>query len=222
MKKRYILMAVTAALVFAVAAGGTLAAQQAEGATAVVAQLAAPKLDIEWYSMMPRSEGDYVDLENIMPGGEYSLYENYNVYNRGDVPAYVRVTVTKYWADSVDGEFEKNTDLDSSNIELVPAENDGWMQADSLFAGRTKSETQVFYFTTPLKLGESTGKLLDQLTLDENLKNEYASKGIILKAEADGVQFVTGDNELNAAGILSAWGVTATLDADGNIVSIEN
>ena len=214
MKKRYILMAVTAALVFA--------AQQAEGATAVVAQLAAPKLDIEWYSMMPRSEGDYVDLENIMPGGEYSLYENYNVYNRGDVPAYVRVTVTKYWADPVDGEFEKNTDLDSSNIELVPAKNDGWMQADSLFAGRTKSETQVFYFTTPLKPGESTGKLLDQLTLDENLKNEYASKGIILKAEADGVQFVTGDNELNAAGILSAWGVTATLDADGNIVSIEN
>lgn len=222
MKKRYILMAVTAALVFAVAAGGTLAAQQAEGTKAVVAELAAPKLEIEWFSMIPQSEGDYVDLENIMPGGEYSLYENYNIYNRGDVPAYVRVTVTKYWADSVDGEFEKNAELDSSNIELITADNSGWMQAASLFAGRTKSETQVFYFKTPLQPNSSTGRLLDWLTLDESLKNEYAGKGIILKAEADGVQYVKGDNELNKAGILSAWGVTAELDADGNIISIEN
>lgn len=221
MKKRYILMAVTAALVFAVAAGGTLAAQQAEGATAVVAQLAAPKLDIEW-SGVSSDDGDYVDLKNITPGGDYDLTESYNVENIGDVASYVRVTITKYWADPVAGGFDKNFDLSAANIDLVPAQNEGWMEAEELFAGRTKSETQVFYFATPLQPGASTGDLLDQLLLDEGLKNEFASKGIVLKAEADGVQFVAGDNELNAAGILSAWGVTATLDADGNIVSIEN
>lgn len=221
MKKRYILMAVTAALVFAVAAGGTLAAQQAEGATAVVAQLAAPKLDIEW-SGVSSDEGDYVDMKNITPGGSYELTDSYNVVNNGNVASYVRVTVTKYWAEPVNGGFEKNSDLNAGNIDLVPSQNEGWMEVAGLFAGRTKSETQVFYFTSPLAAGASTGSLLDQLELDEGLKNEYSNKGIILQAEADGVQFVQGDNELNAAGILSAWGVTANLDADGNIISVEN
>ena len=97
-KKRYILMAVTAALVFAVAAGGTLAAQQAQGTTAVGASLEAPRLSILWNSFRPMSDGA-VDLSDVSPGGYRSLDETYSVYNQGNVPAYVRVTVTKYWGE---------------------------------------------------------------------------------------------------------------------------
>ena len=135
MKKRYILMAVTAALVFAVAAGGTLAAQQAQGTTAVGASLEAPRLSILWNSFRPMSDGA-VDLSDVSPGGYRSLDETYSVYNQGNVPAYVRVTVTKYWGEPT-GEvdeygfplYEKRTDLDSSLVTLNPAENDGWMSA---------------------------------------------------------------------------------------------
>ena len=235
MKKRYILMAVTAALVFAVAAGGTLAAQQAQGTTAVGASLEAPRLSILWNSFRPMSDGA-VDLSDVSPGGYRSLDETYSVYNQGNVPAYVRVTVTKYWGEPT-GEvdeygfplYEKRTDLDSSLVTLNPAENDGWMSARKVddafggfFSGRTKSETQVFYFSAPLQPGEQTGHLLESLELATDANNDYANKGIILEAEAEGVQFVKGDNELNKAGILSAWGVNVELDENGNIVSISD
>lgn len=238
MKKRYILMAVTAALVFAVAAGGTLAAQQVESSVLTL-NLQAADLDIQWASNTQGTGGSQTKTinllaEDLMPGDTYTLDagdENYAVKNSdvaGAMDAYVRVTVTKYWLDNIDA---KDRDADASLVTLT-CNPDGWTELDwgeggNPFAGRTKSETQVFYCTKPLAPGESSAELLQELTLDLTAGDEYQNRKIQIDAVADAVQFVTDeagnpDTELNRQAILSAWGVVAEFNADGTIQQIHN
>lgn len=231
-------MAVTAALVFAVAAGGTLAAQRVESRVLSLG-LNAASLDINWQdgSIVAKSDSNPIEVSatNIMPGGTYALDgadENYTVKNVmqedgstvSNLPAYIRVTVTKYWCK--DGEVaEKSNDKDltaDSNLIILKCNENGWIEPESVFGNRTKGETQVFYYEEPVSSGEATTKLLESLSLSTAAGNKYSDRQIYLEAEAEAVQFVPGDNELNKQAILSAWGVYAELDENGNITAISN
>lgn len=129
------------------------------------------------------------------------------------------LTVTKYWCEDQNGQ-QKDADMDAS---LITLESEGnWITAEDPFAGRTKSETQVFYYKTPLAPGETTSQLLESMTLSKDAGNEYSNRLIRLEAVAEAVQYVPGDNELNKQAILSAWGVYAELGENGNIISISN
>lgn len=231
MKKRYIMLAVTAALVFAVAAGGTLAAQRVNSGVLSLG-LNAATLDIELAAGKTTDSGAItVKDTDIMPGDTYEFEaadENYSVQNLTSVqnngntstlPAYVRVTVTKYWCES--GTNQKDHDADAKLITLN-CDTDNWMELRSVFAGRTKSQTQVFYYKTPLDPGEATSKLLQSMSVGTEAGNDYTDRQIYLEAKADAVQYVPGDNELNEQAILSAWGVVVTLNADGSIATISN
>lgn len=227
-------MAVTAALVFAVAAGGTLAAQRVQSGVLSLG-LNASALDIEWQGDSTTADSDSgaitVKDANIMPGDTYEFAaadENYSVQNLKSVqndgntstlPAYIRVTVTKYWCES--GTDQKDQNADAKLITLN-CDTDNWMELQSPFEGRTKSQTQVFYYKTPLDPDEATSKLLQSMSLSTEAGNDYMDRQIYLEAKADAVQYVPGDNELNEQAILSAWGVKATLNADGSIGSISN
>lgn len=227
MKRRYILLAVTAALVFAVAAGGTLAAQRVESG-ALTLGLQAANLSIAWQGESTvKSDSEDITIRDVslMPDDTYEFAANdvnYSVLNsegNGNMDAYIRVTVTKYWCEDQNGQ-QKDADMDAS---LITLESEGkWTTAEDPFAGRTKSETQVFYYKTPLAPGETTSQLLESMTLSKDAGNEYSNRSIRLEAVAEAVQFVRGDNELNKQAILSAWGVYAELDGEGNITSISN
>ena len=133
----------------------------------------------------------------------------------GSVDAYIRVTVTKYWADGKG----KTTDLDASNIQLGLNSAD-WIQAESLFEGNS-NETEVYYYKYPVPAGQSTSELLETIGIPSSLNNDYAGMTVKLEAVADGVQFAGADAaDLNASGILASWGVVAELDANGNLVSV--
>ena len=230
MKRRYILLAVTAALVFAVAAGGTMAAQRVQSGVLSLG-LNAANLAIEW-NTDGTGESDSgaitVDESALMPAGEYDFAkagDNYSVQNvNGDsnMSAYVRVTVTKYWCDGNDAQAtDKDLEADSGLLTLT-CDEENWTSVVNPFEGRTKSETQVFYYKTPLAPGASTTELLKTLSLSDTAGNDYINKAVRLEAVADAVQYVPGDNELNEQAILSAWGVKATLNADGSISAISN
>lgn len=225
-------MAVTAALVFAVAAGGTMAAQRVQSGVLSLG-LNAANLAIEW-SADGTAESDSgaitVDESALMPAGEYDFAkaaDNYTVQNTdadSNMAAYVRVTVTKYWCDGNDAQAsDKDLEADSGLLTLT-CDEDNWtsIAEPAAFAGRTKSETQVFYYKTPLVPGASTTDLLKTLALSDAAGNDYINKAVRLEAVADAVQYVPGDNELNEQAILSAWGVKATLNADGSISAISN
>lgn len=215
MKKRVLLMGLAAVMVMGAVVGGSLAAGQASAENPVTAPLAAATLNIEWTG----GESDPVALtvtdKALMPADEIEVKDGYQVDNTGSVDAYIRVTVTKYWADA-DG---KTTDLDAANIELGLNSAD-WIKAEKLFEGNS-GETEVYYYKCPVPAGQSTSELLETIGIPASLTNEYAGMTVHLEAVADGVQFAGADaNELNASGILASWGVSAQLDENGNLVSV--
>lgn len=215
MKKRVLLMGLAAVMVMGAVVGGSLAAGQASAENPVTAPLAAATLNIEWTG----GESDPVALtvtdKALMPADEIEVKDGYQVDNTGSVDAYIRVTVTKYWADA-DG---KTTDLDAANIELGLNSAD-WIKAEKLFEGNS-DETEVYYCRYPVAAGQSTSKLLETIGIPASLTNEYAGMTVYLEAVADGVQFAGADAaDLNASGILASWGVSAQLDENGNLVSV--
>lgn len=233
-------MAVTAALVFAVAAGGTLAAQRVQSGVLSLG-LNASALDIEWKGDSTTADSDSeiikINDTNIMPGDTYTFDgENYVVQNvqtkdnavATNLPAYIRVTVTKYWVKDEDAStvkdtsFDKDVAADANLLTLTCNSENGWKEVTSPFGNRTKGETQMFYYLKPVPSGEATTELLKSLELSTAAGNDYTDRQIYLEAEADAVQYVPGDNELNEQAILSAWGVKATLNADGSISAISN
>lgn len=215
MKKRVLLMGLAAVMVMGAVVGGSLAAGQASAENPVTAPLAAATLNIEWNG----GESEPVTLsvadKALMPADNVDVENGYKVDNTGSVDAYIRVTVTKYWADE-DG---KTTELDASNIQLGLNSED-WIQAESLFDGNS-GETEVYYYKYPVPAGQSTSDLLETIGIPASLTNEYAGKTVQLEAVADGVQFAGADAaDLNASGILASWGVAATLNADGSLNTV--
>lgn len=215
MKKKVLLMGLAAVMVMGAVVGGSLAAGQASAENPVTAPLAAATLNIEWTG----GKSDPVTLEvtdkALMPADEIEVKDGYKVDNTGSVDAYIRVTVTKYWADGKG----KTTDLAAENIELGLNSAD-WLQAESLFEGNS-NETEVYYYKYPVPAGQSTSELLETIGIPADLTNDYADKTLKLEAVADGVQFAGADAaDLNASGILASWGVVAELDANGNLVSV--
>ena len=212
MKKKYLMLGVAAILVSLAIVGGSLATMNAVGEEATNL-LAAPTLGVNIDGITSAETRVGGHGENIMPGDRLDC-SGFVVENTAEVPLYARVTVTKYWLDEDDG---KNTELDANMIEMT-ADESGWLQANEVLVG-TSGETEVYYLARPLDSGESANLNLD-IIISEELKNIGHNAGIEIKAEVDAVQFVAGENELNANGILSRFGVDAALNGDGSIASV--
>lgn len=221
MKKRYLLMAIAVALLLTVVAGGSLAATQIGGTEKenVTASLDTKTLSIDLNSELAEKAAVELPQEiHMMPGDSINLGGLYRVKNDGngdDVSAYVRVTVHKTWLDSA----AKGGEVALSGQMLNLTAKDGWLKAEDLF-GRENTDTQVFYYATPLKPGQETDALLESLALSASAGNVYADKGVQLEAYAEGVQFAAGHNDVNKAAILASWGIDVTLDESGKILSI--
>ena len=212
MKKKYLLLGVTAILVATAIIGGSLAAINAVGEEAIN-NLGAPTLEVGIDSVSSVEAKISDGTENFMPGSEVDC-SGYIVENTAEVPLYARVTVTKYWSNE---ENEKNKDLDAKLIEMSVDES-GWLQANEVMMGNS-GETVVYYLATPLAPGESASLPL-KVSISAELGNEGQGNGIMMKAEVDAVQYVEGQPELNANGILASFGVLAELGNDGSIISV--
>lgn len=217
MKKRYILMAVTAALVFAVAAGGTMAANRV--VTDDIADVATPlaSYDLE-IGLTEGTEGVPATPGTPLTAADED-FEPFTASNAGTVPAYVRVTITKYW-ETAGGDI-----LPADNVTIdYGAGEDKWVQgAASLFDEGENPDTVIFYHKAPIEGGQpAAGTLVQTITIDgEATNNAYADATLHVEAVAEGVQFAGADNnDVNQNAILAAWGVQATLTADGAIETV--
>lgn len=217
MKKRYILMAVTAALVFAVAAGGTMAANRVETnkISDIATPLASQTLEIGL------SEGTESNLV-CLPGDELVAttdekvgdFEEFKVTNSKEISAYVRVTIQKYWVDS------KGDRLAADNVTWDIGADENWIKQEDPFDPSGEGDTVVLYYKTPLATGEETSGLLDSLeVLADVTGNAYSGATLHVEAVADGVQYAAGHNDVNQNGIKAAWGVNVTLGDGGAITS---
>lgn len=216
MKKRIILLCAAAVLVAAAIVGGSLASISATGKVATN-ELTAQTLKVDAVS-------DYtVTTQALMPGDTVDKDSTvFSVQNTAQTPAYLRVTINKYFLTQVQSDasaedWQKNTDLSASLISMNVDEQN-WLRAQGGITGDSH-ETDVLYYRMPIGPGE-TIQLPLTLSIDTTLDNSYTNTRIQLSVKVDAVQFAAGENELNANGILNTFGVIATLNSDGSISSL--
>lgn len=159
------------------------------------------------------------DLTEVKPGETYT--EELQVKNTGDIDQYVRVRIYKSWTNE---EGEKDTTLSPAYIELNTLAENGWLEDET---ART-TERSVWYYTSPLEAGSTTGLLSDTIRINSAVatrvtEKTYEADGKMvtetvytydgytfnLTAEVDAVQ-----NHNAADAIKSAWGVDVTMSGD--------
>lgn len=151
------------------------------------------------------------------------------VKNSGNMDAYVRLTINKYWTDA----NGKRIDLSPELIKLTLAGN-GWLMDKTRTTkdlGGKSSEQIVLYYSKPLKAGASTPAAISAMQIDSEVsllavqteeKNgkyttitttyTYDGLNVGLDASVDAVQ------THNAAdAILEAWGVEVTKASNGTL-----
>lgn len=172
-------------------------------------------------------------LKNMLAEGEeLELGKHYPVslaaQNSGSIDEYVRVRLFKYWEDK-DG--NRLTNLDPNNIELELSEN-GWMENPA----ESTTERTVLYYTSPLASGATSSEFLHAVTISKAVCNQvtertytdeegyrvvetiyhYDNASFVLKAQVDAVQTHNAQDAF-----MSAWGVLAEFDANGNITALQ-
>ena len=210
MKKKYLLMGVTAAMVVAVAVSGSLAAVSASGRQATN-KLAAPTLNVDISAVNQIVD---VDATHIVPGDTLDKdATTFNVSNSQEISEYTRVTIQKFWLDA-DGSKDPEKDAGLLTMDV----SGDWMKAEGGISF-SSGETDVFYLNHPLKPGETVALPLT-IQVSNEADDSYQGARIQLEVTVDSVQYVKGENELNAQGIENTFGVVADLDSNGNITSL--
>lgn len=185
------------------------------------------------------AEEPEADTEPFKPGAVYR--EELAVRNATDSEAsaangasnitqYVRVTIQRYWLkpDGKDANgktlWTKSSELDPALIDLHLVTGNGWVEDPQA----STAERTVLYYTRPLEPGSTTPIFADTLCVDKSVlvtvRQDQAEGGTVtntyvynnasfqLEVKVDAVQ-----NHNVADAILSAWGRTVTVDAEGTL-----
>lgn len=205
MTKRIFLVGAAAALMTSVVVGGSLAANQAAVDAPITAPLKAATLSIEWDGVQSSDPMQMaVQDAQLMPGDQIALNDSYKVDNTGDVDSYIRVTVTKYWADE-NGQKDVSLDAAEENAGYVvtfrPGEHGSFTQGykDSLQAAYGSSNYRESLETgavaVRVKAGESlpAAPSVNDIIVDEAVRQRY-----VVTNPASGYAGGTAYNDLDA------------------------
>ena len=141
----------------------------------------------------------------VQPGRAYE--EKLSVRNSGSIDEYVRVIIYRYWEDK-DG--NRVTDMPPALIDLGLS-GGGWIEDAS--AGT--EERTVLYYTGIVPAGQQTPVLSDTLTIKEEtavMLEGHEGIRFVLEAEVNAVQTHNAEDAIK-----SAWGVDASIGADGSL-----
>lgn len=208
MKRKLALMGVAGALVMTAIVGGSLAAINAQSDTSENV-ITTKSLGIGIYEAGMEAASFVVTAEKVMPGDtvEKPMCVKNDVEDGYEL--YVRVIINKSWGAYEAGQFAKDFEADTSAIALSRESTDWIVEYED-------EEQMVLYYTRPLAAGEETSNFMDALAISEAIGNSYAGKAVQLEVEADAVQKFAGIDAM-----ASAWGVTVTLDENGNITDVQ-
>lgn len=132
-----------------------------------------------------------------------SYPESISVRNTGDIGAYARVTVYKYWTD----ENGKAVNLDPALISVKYNTSGGW----TIDQESSTEERTVIYYSSPIAPGFETPSFIESVAIDGSIvkavneDNSFTYDGITFHIDVvgDAVQEHSGE-----AAMLSAWGKT--------------
>lgn len=202
MKKKRILMGVAAALILTAIGGGSLAFFSATGSK-VQQKINTRNLDVAFYEDDTKLPNNEINVKVTTPGEP--IKKEVGIVNYGDVPLYARITIKKYWA-SGDKKLQ-SADFDKSKI-IVGCANLGNSSGNWIKYSEDKEEI-VLYYTDPVAAGDRSEIFMDEISISEDLGNDYTGTNVMLSLEVDAVQVYAGTDA-----ILSEWGVAAEMDGE--------
>lgn len=211
--KKIVMVTTAAVLLTLLVYQGSMAFFHAE--TQVGAKISAGSLGITLvensnHANAVKTENGY-EIASVMPGDE--IDSTVHVENVKEHTLYVRVTATKYWEDA---NGNKLNDADASLIKLQTKNPANWIIIDD--AANSNSENVYFYYKLPMKAGETSTNLMDAIEISTDLKDQvYSDYRVNLSFEAEAVQSMSGTDA-----VLSEWGAEIEVDANGNIVSVDD
>lgn len=215
--KKIVVITVAAIMAIGTIVGGTMAAYQAS--TNTDKTITTSSVDVNLHM-----DGDKVDAAGnvLFDSSELKngiIEQKVNAGNSGKKDIYLRVKITKAWYLQDEKVFEVDGEkVENSTIGIRPVNTEDWIIPTDLVD--VNSENLYIYYRKIVKAGASTSDFMDAFTIlkgvDENT-NQYAGLSARIKFDADSVQTTAAQDA-----ILAEWGVTVTLDAEGNITSVSN
>ena len=181
MKQKLLIVSALAILV-AILAGGTLAYFTAEGTAHNVISSGNVEIEVQEWADTGKKE-EFEDLEGIMPGMEVTKIAEVRTTGNGD--AWVRVKLVK--------SITMTNQTASPNLDLIRLEldNKDWKLANDGY----------YYYQKVLKSGETTTPILNSVTFDKAMGNEYQNCRANLVISAQAVQTANnGETVLEAKG----------------------
>ncbi len=183
MKKKIFLCALIAIL-FAIAASGTLAYFTYEDSATNV--ITAGRLEIElqeWTKNPDGSLSEFADVGEVVPGATVSKIVQ--VKNTGGHTAWVRIAVRK--SITLAEGREGQADLSLVQLDL---NTEKWTEKDGFY-----------YYNVPLQPGEVTEPLFTEVTFAENMGNLYQESSAVISVVAQATQTThNGQTVFEAAG----------------------
>lgn len=218
MKKKLKLMGLAATLLVVAIVGGSLAYFRAETDTQTPISVGnlGVELRLDMKDLPSYIQNNMLNVEGGMPGDKYS-YPVY-AYNTGDYDSYVRITLTRYWENQVDG--KKNFEAYAGKIELqlngekIETAGDWTEMGNWIIDARDENQEVVYmYYKMPVKAGEGTGHAIDDIVIGDIKDREfYSSLKLKVDVDVDAIQTVAAKDA-----ILAEWGMDVTFGADGHI-----
>ena len=148
--------------------------------------------------------------------GPYTVKKDVTVTNRGSVPAYVRAQVNIYWVDEQGNQLWEAPVKDTDYKVAEPG-----IHADTGWAEGTDG---LYYWKTPLKPGDTTKNLIDEISQTEDQRKQYNDgRKLVVDIAVQSIQYEPAD------AVNEAWGVMVdttdpdnpTLKTDGDKVVVD-
>ena len=203
MKKKYLLMIVTAILLCLTAIGGTMAALDTATSESAVAGISVKNVQV---TAAGAQKGEVEIAKDITPGSEleYPLWVE-NSGNGYDI--YVKVELYKSWS---------SDELDASNGMIYgDAGENGWL------VQYEDEEQMVLYYKYPLKAttegdANKSANFMDGIRFSTEMNNAYADAKLSIEYTVTAVQ---ANNSQDA--MAAEWGMFPVFAADGTLVSVQ-
>lgn len=155
---------------------------------------------VAWLTVHDQTENPFTvgaaraEIQESFPD-PYAVKSDVSVKNTGDIPVYIRATVSIYWQLS-DGSVSAQVPVENQDYTLEWGSSPNWTKRGDLY-----------YYTLPVKVNQSTDILIEQCT---PLSTSEDGKTLVVDVLAQVIQASPAD------AVQDAWG--ATVDPNGQLV----
>ena len=224
--KRKLLLALMTVCVLGVALMGSTMAAGVQETSELTNTVTTPQIGVSVQSLHNGQLTTNSPLEDVNLAAGQSFPVNYVAVNNNaaeSIPSYMVITASKYWMmNSTANSGETTVDGGTANSLIGWTLGTGGSGAEGTWYVLNISDNQVvLLYSKPVAAGAyTTTAAVQNVSVPKDLRS-LKDKKIGLDVTAESLQYLEGDPTANADAIATAYGVEATVAADGTITGVK-